>query len=71
MQPTMKLRYVGRWHCEHYDSESAYVKVLQQWWEPSCQYGCSEAIDYGTSEERWIENINGAGEWRDVPMEDE
>ena len=74
MTPTPKLRFVEREVripiCEGI-SRGEHHKFLQQWWEPTCQYGCEEVIDYKLPTERWIKNVEGAGEWRDVPLEKE
>ena len=75
MTPTSKLRFVERNIRVSKDDGSGVVvkklRILQQWWEPSCQPGCSEPINYGTTQEYWIKNDEGAGEWRDVPLETE
>ena len=80
MTPTAKLRFVERSVPMHpfyktTDAQGNLVqatqtyRVLQQWWIPTCQEGCEEVIDYRLPTERWIKNVEGAGEWRDVPLE--
>jgi hypothetical protein len=72
MTPTSKFRFVKRvFAVPATDGEGRTVRVLQQWWEPTCQYGCEEVIDYKLPTERYIKNVEGAGEWRDVPVEKE
>ena len=72
MTPTPKLRFVERSQPVYPGANTGrVVRVLQQWWEPTCQYGCEEVIDYKLPTERYIKNVEGAGEWRDVPVEKE
>lgn len=71
MTPTPKLRFVERKDFTEDLANPRTLRILQQWWEPTCQYGCIEAIDYKLPTERYIKNVEGAGEWRDVPLEEE
>ena len=71
MKPTPRLRWIKRWEIDLEEECEKQVQVLQQWWEPSCQEGCTEIIDFRLPTERYIKNIEGAGEWRDVPVENE
>lgn len=71
MIPTTRFRYIERQDFTDDLANPQTLRILQQWWEPTCQYGCDEVIDYRLPTERWIKNVDGAGEWRDVPLEEE
>ncbi len=60
MEPTNKLRFVRRAVPDPTFGESIarYQNILQQWWAPKINIG-------------WADIETGAGEWRDVPIEEE
>lgn len=60
MEPTNKLRFVRRSVPDKTFGENiaVYKHILQQWWAPKINIG-------------WTDIETGAGEWRDIPIEEE
>jgi hypothetical protein len=68
MIPTTKFRYVERDSYEHNGEHFIHphrVRILQQWWEDKNNILHSTR----TNETEWVKHY--AGEWRDIPLEQE
>ena len=70
MTPTCKLRFVEReisspyeFELGKYITQTKTVRIFQQWWQTHATGMTS------TNGEEWV--AASAGEWRDVPLEEE
>ena len=63
MTPTTKLRFVERKNFTEDAANPQTFRILQQWWEAHATGMTS------TNGEKWV--AASAGEWRDVPLEEE
>lgn len=64
MQPTMKLRWLKKWSPNGVATELDDVLILQQWWKGT------ETVQVGDNTFVFPIGVE-AGEWRDIPIEEE